>query len=156
MNINLTLIGQTLTFFVFVWFCAKFVWPVLIGVMQEREQKIAQGLEDAERAANDLKLAKQRAVEQLHEAKEQAAEILDQANKRAGQIIDDAKEQAKEESERILSAARAEVDQETNRAKEALRGQIASLVLMGAEKILEKSIDPDAHNDVVKKLASQL
>lgn len=156
MNINLTLIGQTLTFFVFVWFCAKFVWPALVAVMEEREKKIADGLEAAEKADKDLELAKKRATEQLHEAKEQAATIVEQANKRAAQIVDEAKDQAKAEADRLIAAANAEIEQEANRAKEALRGQVATLALQGAEKILEKSIDANAHNELVKKLASQL
>ena len=156
MNINLTLIGQTLTFFVFIYFCYKFVWPALINVMQEREKKIADGLLAAERADKDLELAKKRATEQMHEAKEQAAGILDQANKRAAQIVDEAKEQAKVEAERLIIAAKAEIEQETNRAKEALRGQVAELALAGAEKILEKSIDAKTHHDMVNKLAAEL
>ena len=156
MDINLTLIGQTLTFFVFVWFCAKFVWPALISAMQEREKKIADGLEAAERADKDLELAKKKAIEQLHEAKEQAAAIVEQANKRATQIVDEAKEQAKAEADRLIAAANAEIEQEANRAKENLRGQVAALALAGAEKILEKSIDKKAHNDLVNKLAADL
>jgi F-type H+-transporting ATPase subunit b len=155
-NINLTLIGQTLTFFVFVWFCAKFVWPALVAVMEEREKKIADGLEAAEKADKDLELAKKRATDQLHEAKEQAATIVDQANKRAAQIVDEAKEQAKAEADRLIAAANAEIEQEANRAKEALRGQVATLALAGAEKILEKSIDAKQHNELVSKLAADL
>lgn len=156
MNINLTLIGQTLTFFVFVWFCYKFVWPALIAVMEEREKKIADGLQAAERADKDLELAQKRATEQLHEAKEKAATIVDQANKRAAQIVDEAKEQAKVEAERMITAAKAEIEQEANRAKESLRGQVATLALAGAEKILQKSVDANAHNELVSKLAADL
>lgn len=156
MNINLTLIGQSLTFFVFIWFCAKFVWPALINVMAEREKKIADGLEAAERAEKDLELAKQKAMEQLHEAKQQSATILEQANKRASQIVDESKEQAKLEAERMLAAAKAEIEQEANRAREALRGQLAGLVLAGAEKVLGKSIDAEEHHEMVGKLAAEL
>lgn len=156
MNINLTLIGQTLTFFVFVWFCAKFVWPQLIAVMQEREKKIADGLQAAELADKDLELAQKKAAEELNSAKEQAAAIVEQANKRATQIVDEAKDQAKVEGERILTAAKAEVEQEANRAKEALRGQVATLALVGAEKVLGQVIDKNVHNDLVSKLAADL
>lgn len=156
MNINLTLIGQTLTFFVFVWFCAKFVWPSLISVMEEREKKISDGLEAADRADKDLELAKKRATEILHEAKEQAASIVDQANKRSTQIVDEAKEQAKAEAERLIAAANAEIKQDSNRAKEDLRAQVSVLAIAGAEKILGKSIDAGAHNDLVDKLAAEL
>lgn len=156
MNINLTLIGQTLTFFIFVWFCAKFVWPALINIMEEREKKIADGLQAAERADKDLELAQKRATEQLREAKDQAATIIEQANKRATQIVDEAKDQAKVEADRLITAAKAEIEQESNRAKEELRGKVATLALAGAEKILEQSIDAKTHNDLVSKLASQL
>lgn len=152
MNINLTLIGQSLTFFIFVWFCAKFVWPALMDVMAEREKKIADGLAAAERAEKDLELAQKKSTDQLHKAKQQAATILEQANKRASQIVDEAKGQAKSEAERILIASKAEIAQETNRAKEVLRGQIAVLALAGAEKILERSIDASQHKEIVGKL----
>jgi len=155
-NINYTLLGQTLTFFVFVWFCAKYVWPPLIAVMVERENKISDGLQAAERADKDLELAQKKATEELRAAKEQAATIVDQANKRATQIVDEAKDQAKVEGERILTAAKAEVEQEANRAKEALRGQVATLALAGAEKVLGQAIDAKAHNDLVSKLAADL
>ena len=156
MNINLTLIGQTLTFFIFVLFCAKFVWPALINIMEEREKKIADGLQAAERADKDLELAQKRATEQLGEAKDQASTIIEQANKRAAQIVDEAKDQAKVEADRLITAAKAEIEQESNRAKEELRGKVATLALAGAEKILEQSIDAKTHNDLVSKLASQL
>jgi F-type H+-transporting ATPase subunit b len=155
-NINLTLIGQTITFFVFVWFCAKFIWPALIAVMVEREKKISDGLLAAERADKDLELAQKKAGEQLREGKKQAAEIVEQANKRAVQLVDGAKEQARVEADRIISAAHAEIEQEANRAKEELRGKVAALAIAGAEKILEKSIDAKSHNDLVSKLAADL
>lgn len=156
MNPNLTLVGQTLTFFVFVWFCARFVWPSLIAVMAEREQKIAEGLEASQRAEKDLELAQKKAGQQLTEAKKQAADIVDQANRRAAQLIDEAKEQAKKEAERVITAANAEIEQEVNRAKEELRGKVAALAVAGAEKILDRTIDSKLHNDLVGKLASGL
>jgi len=156
MNINQTLIGQTITFFIFVLFCKKYVWPALIAVMEAREKKIAEGLEAAERADKDLELAQQKVGEQLREAKEQAATILESANKRAAQIVDEAKEQARVEGERILTAAKADIEQEANRAKEELRGKVATLALAGAEKVLGSSIDANAHNDLVTKLAAEL
>ena len=156
MNINLTLIGQTLTFFVFILFCAKYVWPVLIGVMQEREKKISDGLIAAERADKDLELAKKQAASKIHEAKEQASAIVEQASKRAAQIVDEAKEQAKIEADKLKSAAQADIEREVNRAREAMRTQVATLALAGAEKILKKSIDAEAHNELVDKLAAEL
>lgn len=156
MNINLTLIGQSITFFVFVWFCWKFVWPALIGVMAEREKKIEDGLQAAERADKDLELAQKKATEQLKEAKAQAASIIEQANKRASQIVEEAKDQARAEGDRLKAAAQSEIEQETNRAKEALRAQVATLALAGATKVLGKSVDANAHADLLNQLAAEL
>ncbi|MCV6621224.1 MAG: F0F1 ATP synthase subunit B [Cellvibrionaceae bacterium] len=156
MNINLTLIGQSVTFIAFIWFCMKYVWPALISVMEEREKKIADGLEAADRADKDLELAQKKAGETLTEAKQQAAEIIEQANKRANQIVDEAKDQARAEGDRLKVAAQAEIEQEANRAKEELRAKVATLALAGAEKVLGNTIDANAHNDLVDKLAAEL
>ena len=156
MNINLTLIGQIIAFAVFVAFCMKFVWPPLITAMQERAKKIADGLDAANRAQRDLKLAQEKAGSQLRDAKEQAAQVIEQANKRANQIIDEAKEAARQEGERLKAAAQAEIDQEVNRAKETLRTQVSALAIAGASKILETSIDVEKHNELLNKLAEEL
>jgi len=155
-NFNATLIGQTIAFLFFVWFCKRYVWPPLTKMMDERQQKIADGLDAAERAALDLELAQEKAVERLKEAKEQAADILDQAKKRSSQMIDEAKEQARIEGERIKAAAQAELEQEINRAKENLRAQVANLAIQGAEKILGASIDENTNRALVEKLAAEL
>ncbi len=156
MNINLTLLGQTITFLIFVWFSWKFIWPALIGVMEAREKKIEDGLQAAERADKDLELAQKKATEQLHEAKVQAASIVEQATKRANQIVEEAKAQARVEGDRIKVAAQAEIEQEANRAKEVLRGQVASLALLGAEKVLGSSVDASQHSKLVDQLAAEL
>lgn len=156
MNINLTLIGQTLAFAGFVLFCMKYVWPPIIAAMREREQKIADGLAAADRASHDLELAKEKAVERLKEAKEEAAGIVDSANKRANQIVEEAKDAAVVEADRVKAAAQAEIEQESNRAREALRSDVAALTLAGAEKVLGAEIDQAAHNELVEKLAADL
>lgn len=156
MNINLTLIGQSITFLFFILFCMKYVWPALIGAMQEREQKIAKGLENAEKADKDLELAKAEAGHKLTEAKSQAAALVEQANKRASQIIDDAKAQAQSEAERIKAAANAEVERQVSQAREELRGKVSVLAIAGAEKILGNSVDATAHNAMLDKLAADL
>lgn len=156
MNINLTLFGQTIAFAIFVWFCMKFVWPPLTQAMQERQKKIAEGLDAAGRAERDLQLAQERAAQMLRETKEQAAEILDRANKTANAIVEEAKAQARSEGEKLIAGAKAEIDLEVNRAKDQLRSQVAALAVTGAEKILQSSVDGAAHNDLVAKLASQL
>jgi F-type H+-transporting ATPase subunit b len=155
-NINATLIGQSLSFLVFVWFCMKFIWPVIRSAMEEREQKISEGLQAADRAGKDLELAQEKAGHQLREAKEQAAVIIEQANKRSAQIIDEAKDQARVEGDRLKEAAQADIEQEINRAKEQLRGQVGTLAIAGAEKILRQTIDPNAHQQLVSELAEQL
>ncbi|WP_075184773.1 F0F1 ATP synthase subunit B [Teredinibacter haidensis] len=156
MNINLTLIGQSLTFIAFVLFCMKYVWPALLGIMAEREKRIADGLEAATRADKDLELAQKKATKQLHEAKEQAAGIIDSANKRASQIIEESKEQARAEGENIKAAAQAEIEREVSQAREELRGKVAALALVGAEKVLGDSIDAGKHNAMLDKLAAEL
>ncbi|MCS5587948.1 MAG: F0F1 ATP synthase subunit B [Porticoccaceae bacterium] len=156
MNINLTLFGQMVTFAFFVWFCMKFVWPIILQAMEERQQKIADGLDAADRALHDLEQAQNKASDQMQEAKQEAAGIIDQANKRAVQIIEEAKQQAVTEGERLKVAAQAEIEQEVNRAKEELRATVAGLALAGAEKVLEASIDEKSNRALVDKLAAQL
>lgn len=156
MNINLTLIGQSVTFLVFVWFCKAFVWTAIRNAMDEREAQIADGLEAADRAGRDLELAQEKATQRLREAKEAAASIIDAANKRGSQIVEEAKNAAREEGGRLKAAAQAEIEQEANRAKEQLRSQVSVLVLAGAEKVLEASIDEGKHKELVEKLAAGL
>ncbi len=156
MNINMTIIGQLIAFIIFVMICMKYIWPVLIETLTERQQKIAEGLEASDLAKRDLEKAQQTANETIKSSKLQAADIIDQANKRANQIIDEAKVNAQTEGDRIKVMAQAEIEQETNRAKEALRGQVATLAVAGAEKILGASIDMAHHQKIVDKLATEL
>jgi len=155
-NINLTLIGQSITFLIFVWFCMKFVWPFIRNAMDARTQQIAEGLSAAERAHRDLELAKDKVSSQLKDAKVEAASIIDQANRRAAQIIDEAKDRAREEGDRIKASAQAEIEQERNRAREQLRAQVGALAVAGASRILGRAIDENAHRDIVDKLAQEL
>ncbi len=156
MNINATMIGQMVTFMVFVWFCMKFIWPPLIGVLAERSKKITDGLSAAERAQQDLSLAQEKATHQLKEAKQQGSEVIDQAHKRASQIVDEAKDQAREEADRIIKAAQADVEQEFNRAREELRSMVGKVAIAGAEKLLETSVDAQKHGELLDKLAAEL
>ncbi len=156
MNINLTLIGQAISFAFFVWFCTKFVWPPIVTALNDRKQKIADGLAAAERGAHEQELAEKRAAKTLHEAKLQAQEIIGQAQKRASEIVDEAKDNARKEAERIVTAANAEIEQEVNRAREALRGQVAGLVVAGASKVLKREVNAAANEALLKDLVSQL
>ncbi|HHH39834.1 MAG TPA: F0F1 ATP synthase subunit B [Sedimenticola sp.] len=156
MNINLTLIGQLLSFVVFVWFTMKYIWTPIMGALEERRKGIADGLAAAERGQHEQELAKERVKEVLRDAKAQAADIVAQAQKRAAEIVDEAKTNARGEGERLLTAARAEIEQETNRAREQLRGKVAELAVLGAEKILHKEINAAAHQDIVDSLAKEI
>lgn len=156
MNINATLIGELIAFIVFVLFCMKYVWPPLMGAIEERQKKIADGLAATDRAAKDLELAQKEAAKQLKEAKEQAADIIEQAKKRANQIVDEETQRGHEERENIIAQGHSEIEAERNRAKEELRSQVAVLAVAGAQKILERQIDEAAHSDILDKLIAEL
>jgi F-type H+-transporting ATPase subunit b len=156
MNINMTLIGQSITFALFVWFCMKFVWPPIVTALEARKKQIADGLAAADRGKHELELATKRASESLHEAKQKAAEIIVQAEKRATQLIEEAKGVAKEEGARIITAAHAEIEQESHRAREVLRADVAALVVAGAGKILRRGVNPQAHADLLEAIKNEL
>ncbi len=156
MNFNLTFIGQMIAFGIFVYLTMRYVWPPIVDAMEQRKKSIAEGLDAADRASKDLELAKEKAIQELKNAKTEAASIVEMANKRSNQIIDEAKEQAREEGARLISAAKSEVEQEANRAREQLRKDVSALVVAGAEKILGSSVDQNAHNELLNKLASEL
>ena len=156
MNINATLLGQTIMFIMFVWFCMKFVWPPIMQALTERRKQIADGLAAGERGKQELELASRRATESLHETKLKAAEVIALAEKRAAQIIDEAKNSAKTEGERLVAGAKAEIDQEVNRARETLRQQVADLAVAGAEKILRREVDARAHADLLETIKQEL
>jgi F-type H+-transporting ATPase subunit b len=156
MNINMTIFGQIISFIIFVYLCMKYVWPPLTAALAERQKKIAEGLDAADKAARELEAAQQSVEAELQKSKAQAAELIEQANKRANQIVDEAKTAAHTEGDRIKAAAAAEVEQEVNRAKEALRAQVAALAVAGAEKILGASVDVNNHQELVDKLAAEL
>ena len=156
MNINATLIGQAIAFFLFVVFCMKYVWPPILHALEERKKKIADGLAAGEHGKREQVLAEERAKELLHEAKEQAGEIITRADKRAAEIVDESKDDARAEGSRLLTAAKADIDQELNRVKEQLRGQVVSIALAGASKVLEREVDESAHAELMNKLAAEI
>ena len=156
MNIGLTLIGELIAFVVFVMFCMKYVWPPIIGAIEDRQKNIADGLAASDRAAKDLELAQEHVATQLKEAKAQAASIVDAAKKHETKIVEEAAGKAQVEKERILASGHAEIETERNRTKEELRQQVALLAIAGAEKILERSIDAAAHSDILDKLVAEL
>jgi F-type H+-transporting ATPase subunit b len=156
MNINATLIGQAISFIIFVWFCMKYVWPPIMAALEERKKKIADGLAAAERGKHEQELAEQRAKVVIQQAKEEAAGILAQAQKRASEIVEESKDTARVEGERILTAANAEIEQEVNRAKENLRSQVVSLAVAGAAKVIDRELDAKAHDALLQDLVSQI
>ncbi len=156
MNFNLTLIAQAITFAILTLVIVKFVWPPLLGAIEARQKEIADGLAAAHEGKNALEVAAKKSEVTLNEAKQKAAEILMQAEKRASQILEEAKGNATQEGDRIIAGAKAEIEQELNRAKESLRSQVSVLAVAGAEKILRKEIDAKAHSDMLSKLAAEL
>ena len=156
MDINATLIGETIAFAVFVLFCMKYVWPPLNGAIEARQKKIEEGLAASDQAEKDLELAREKATQHLKEAKAQAAEIIEQAKKRANQIVDEETQRGHEERKNIIAQGHSEIEAERNRAREDLRKQVASLAVIGAEKILEREINEAAHSDIVEKLVAEL
>jgi len=155
-DINLTLIGQAIAMTVFVAFCMKFVWPFIMSVIEERQTEIANGLAAAEQGQSSLTNAKSEADRILAAAREQARGIVDQANSRAAGIVDQGRSDGETERKRQLEAARQEIGVETNRAREELRAQVAKIAVAGAEKVLAREIDANAHRDILAKLASEL
>ncbi len=156
MNINLTLIGQMITFVIFVWFTRKYVWAPIITALEGRKEKIADGLAAAEKGKHELELAENRAVEALKESKVKAQEFIAQAQKRADEIVEEAKGNARSEGERIVTAAQAQAEQEMSEAKEKLRKEVGLLAIAGTEQILMREVDASAHKDVLEKLGAQL
>ncbi len=156
MNINLTLIGQSISFAIFVIFCMKYVWPPIISAMRERQAKIAQGLADAEQGEQRKEESEQEIAILLQDAKSKASEIVSQAQRRGNEIVEEAKDVANSEGEKIKSSALAEIEQEVVRAKEDLRKQVGSIALAGAEKILNSEVNPKAHSKVLDELVAQI
>jgi len=155
-DINATLIGQTIAMIVFVWFCMKYIWPPLLTAIEERQAKIAEGLAAADKGQESLQKATAEAEDIISEARKQATGILDQAHARANEIVADGKADGVKERDRQLSAAKAEIEQEANRAREELRGQVSAIAVASAEKILNREIDGKQHEDILSKLASEL
>jgi F-type H+-transporting ATPase subunit b len=156
MNFNATLIGQTITFIVFVWFCMKYIWPPLMAALDERNARISEGLAAAQRGQQDLVDAQAKVSDSLNDAKQQAQEIINQAQKRANEIVDDAKDIARDEADKIKVAASADIDQQINSAREELRKEVSSIALAGAEQILKREVDAKVHAAVLDELVTQI
>jgi F-type H+-transporting ATPase subunit b len=155
-NINLTLVVQMLVFIVLIWFTMKFVWPMILGPMEERARKIASGLAAAEKSKRDLSEAEARSKEIIREARDKAVQILDQAGKRSNEMVEEAKGAALSEAQRLLAQAREEVGREAARAREGLRKEVGKLAVEGATRLLEREIDPRTHAELLDKLAAEI
>ena len=156
MNINLTLIVQMFVFIVLIWFTMKFVWPLILGPMEERSKKIAQGLAAADRGEEALTKARDEAETIIRAARERASQIIDLANTQANELVEQAKGVATSDAQRIKVAAEQQTELETSRARETLRREVAQIAVQAASKLLEREIDPKTHADLLSKLATQI
>ena len=156
MDINLTLVVQMLVFGAFVLFTMKFVWPPLSKALEERQDKIADGLAAAERGRRELELAQHRVKDEMKQAKVQASDIIEKANRRAAQIVEEAKDDARAEAQKLAKVAAEQITQEINRAKDTLRKQVATLAVAGAEKILMREIDEQANQALLNNLIEEI
>jgi F-type H+-transporting ATPase subunit b len=155
-SINATLIAQLIVFLILVWFTMKFVWPPITKALDERAQKIADGLSAADKAKSDLAAANKRVEEQLSAARNDAAQRLADAERLAQQMIEEAKGRASDEGAKIIAAAKAEAEQESVKAREALRDQVAALAVKGAEQILRKEVNASVHAELLNRLKTEL
>ena len=156
MNINLTMLMQAVAFGVFIWFCARFIWPPLMRAIETRQKQIADGLAAGEEGRQNLSKAENRIAQMMVDAKSRASEIIAQGEKLKGETVEQARNEAKTEAERILASAKAEMEQEIHRARDALRGQVAELAIAGCAKILKREVDPKAHADLLAEIEKQL
>ncbi|WP_024869948.1 F0F1 ATP synthase subunit B [Pseudoxanthomonas suwonensis] len=156
MSINLTLFAQALAFAALIWLIATKIWPPLLKAIEERQQKIAEGLAAADRSQKDLAQAQDKVNELLKDARVKANEIIDQAHARANQIVDAAREEAIAEANRQKALAQAEIDASANRAREELRKQVSVLAVSGAEKLLRREIDANVHKSLLDELAAEI
>ncbi len=156
MNFNATLIGQLVTFAIFVWFTMKFIWPLLLKQMQEREARIADGLAAAEQGQKDLVEAREKSSTEIEKGKKQATDIIAQAQKRGDEIIEGARATAKTESMRIKESMLDEVEQEKEKARRELKKQVAVLAIAGAEQILKREVNETAHAEMLSEITQRL
>jgi F-type H+-transporting ATPase subunit b len=156
MNMNLTLLMQAVAFALFIWFCAKFIWPPLTRAIETRQRQIAEGLQAGEQGRQSLSTAEKRISGMLDEAKQKAAEIVAQGEKFRAETVEAARTEAQAEKDRIVASGRSEIEQELTRAKEQLRNQVADLAVAGASRILKREVDANAHADLLAAIRTEL
>ena len=156
MQINLTLIGQMITFAIFIWVTMKYIWPPILKAINDRQARIADGLAAGEKGRKDLELAEHRAVKILQEAKLEASLLVEKANKRAVEAVEQSKELARKEGDKIISLAQGKIEQMEVSAREHLRSDVIQLSVKGAEKILQTSVDEKTHEKMLQQLVEEL
>ena len=156
MNINLTLVVQMIVFIVLIWFTMKFVWPMILGPMEDRSRKIAAGLAAGDKGQQELARARDSADAIIREAREKATQIVEQAQRQANDLVEQAKGTATSEGARLVEQAKQQIELETSHAREALRREVATIAVTAASKVLEREIDPRTHADLLSKLATQI
>ncbi|WP_188012969.1 F0F1 ATP synthase subunit B [Photobacterium damselae] len=156
MNLNATMLGQAISFVIFVWLCMKYIWPPLTELLDKRQREIAEGLIHFENAAKELELARANGDKLLNDAKKSASELVEQGNKRRSQIIDDAKAEAEAEKARIIAQGQAELESERNRIRQELRREMSDLVIETAEKLINQNLDSAANRELVNKLIKDI
>ena len=156
MNINATLLAQSVVFLALVWFTMRFIWPLVIEAIDKRNKEIADGLEAAARGRSELDLAQERVEKLVADARRQASEIIDQANGRAARIVDEGREEGERERLRLVATAHSDIQREVTQARDELRDQVASIAIAGAEKILQREIDARAHGEMLQRFANQI
>ncbi|WP_448095985.1 F0F1 ATP synthase subunit B [Luteibacter yeojuensis] len=156
MEINMTFLGQMISFAILVWFTTKFIWPQLNGAIEERQKKVAEGLAAAERARAELKDADAKVAVEIKQARLQATEIIDKAQQQGNQILEKARAEATSEINRLKAQAQDEIASMAQRAREQLREQVGALAVRGAEKIVQREIDPAAHKALLDQLATEI
>ena|SRR3990167_3025172 len=156
MDINATLFGQLITFAILVWFTMRYVWPPITKTMHDREKKIADGLEAAERSQRELEMAEHKAQTIIREARQQGNQIIEQANLHSAKLVEEAKTNAKIEGQRIVELAQGDIQREITQAKEMLKTHLVTLAISGAEKILQRNLDGKIQNDLLNELAAEI
>jgi F-type H+-transporting ATPase subunit b len=155
-HINLTLVVQMVVFALLIWFVMKFIWPMILGPMEERAKKIATGLAAAEKGQQDAAQAEARAESVVREARDRANQIVDAASKRSNEIVEAAKQTAQSEGDRLIAGAKQQIELEAAKAREELRKQVADLTVRTAAKVLGREIDASKHADILGKLATEI
>jgi F-type H+-transporting ATPase subunit b len=155
-DINLTLVGQSIAMMVFVWFCMKYVWPPILGAIEDRQKQVADGIAAAEESKSKLASARSEADKLLEDARAQARGIVDQANTRATTIIEDARKEGSAQRQREVDEGKAEIELERNRVRDELRGHVAAIAIQGAERVLAREIDANAHREILDQLVGQI